>query len=193
MRDNPDENFLRRVAGIFWMPQHAQRQAIDSVLNRAHKVIERIGVPTPCAFDESSDFVARYHCVSTTRLSVASSFSKVRVCSSSTPSSCSNGTGGALSTNEYTRLLRSAQVSRDIALPTVPSSNVIIQSIVPASCAAVTLSAMLAVPLGVRKRAVSLSVVSNASAHAGRFFGSAMNANAFSYGAMISMLRIACI
>src|SRR5438105_8928658 len=125
MRDNPDENFLRRVAGIFWMPQHAPCQAMGLVLNRAHKVIERIGVPTPCAFDETGDFVARYHCDSTTRLSVASSFSKVRDCSSSTPSSRSNGTGGALSTNEYTRLLLSARVSRDIARTSVPSSNVI--------------------------------------------------------------------
>ena len=101
--DDADQDLLRRVPRVLRVPEHPEGEAVDAVLDPADQLVEREGVPLPCARDQRPERrvvaeVRHGYRVSRRARSVASSSRRIRDCAASVPSSSARGTGGGRST-----------------------------------------------------------------------------------------------
>src|SRR5215813_7714758 len=97
MRNHTNQNLLRRIAGVFRVPEHTQCKAIDLILDLLHKLLECLAVAylrlSRELFQRSIHLPS--HCPLSIARSFASSARRMCDCASSAPSSCSSETGGA--------------------------------------------------------------------------------------------------
>src|SRR5947209_8246405 len=94
VRDDSDEDLLRRVTRVLGMPKHAKSQRIDLILDCLDELLDRRRVAGTGVRHRLAQRINVFSHRLTSSFSRSSSDSSVRTCLPSAPSICSSGRGG---------------------------------------------------------------------------------------------------